>query len=922
MRAAWRLAINSVSARPSRSALLVAVVALCATLMTAIAFALSSVQGAIGSRLDATFGKADLRITSRSGGGDFDGGLADRVAAWPEVDYVSARFTTSLALRFVGYEWAESKDPTRPGFQRRKRVMGQTPVAQGIDIESESRVRPMELVEGRWPRGPGEIVIDQASQVAFGKTPEPGAAGVMAALPGLLSAAADDTNAGPEFVESGREAEKLTRERKAQLGSVLEFVRPLREPVKLTVVGISKSPIAFGRPEVFLERSALAELVGKKERLTQIDAVVRDGVDAAKLAEQARSRVPEGLLVQTTAKITSGLSKNMEANQLGFALASIMAFLAASFIVTTGITTGVTEKQRELAVLRCIGGTRAQLAWSQLFIGVLVGALGAVIGVPLGMLAAWVLVTIFHDVLPSGFVFSWTGILLSPLGCLLAGVIGAAYPAWQASRVSPLAALARRAGPASRAWIIALTLAGLLGVAAQLFIVTQVPDGQVMFWSYASVGLPAMYVGYFVLGVPLVLVTAHALGPIIARLMKLPPRLLERSVARTPFRHGFTSGAMMTGLGLMTALWTQGSSVMRDWLGKLEFPDAFVVGLNLTPKTQQDIRELPFVSGTCAIALQNVQTDAFGVHALQKYTSTFIAFEPDAFFNMTRLSWVQGDEATARAELRKGGAVLVAREFHAAQKLGVGDTFRCRHDGKDFEFRIVGVVTSPGLDVVNKFFNVGDEYTDQSVHAVFGSRSDLREKFGSEAINMIQIGLKPAGEPGAVDDQEAVKRIRAAAFDAGVLDAGSGRWVKEEIRTFVRGSLLVSSVIAIFAMGVAGLGVANLIIAGIATRQFEFGVLRAVGATRGQVARLVLGEAIVIAIAACVLGTSIGFQGALAGRRLNHALFGLELTFQTPWGPIAWGWLAVALMTLGAAAPAVLALARRRPRELLGSMKG
>lgn len=922
MRAAWRLAINSVSARPSRSALLVAVVALCATLMTAIAFALSSVQGAIGSRLDATFGKADLRITSRSGGGDFDGGLADRVAAWPEVDHVSARFTTSLSLRFVRYEWAESKDPTRPGFQRRKRVMGQTPVAQGIDIETESRVRPMELVEGRWPRGPGEIVIDQASQIAFGKTPEPGAAGVMAALPGLLSAAADDTKAGPEFVESGQEAEKLTRERKAQLGSVLEFVRPLREPVKLTVVGISKSPIAFGRPEVFLERSALAELVGKKERLTQIDAVVRDGVDATKLAEQARSRVPEGLLVQTTAKITSGLSKNMQANQLGFALASIMAFLAASFIVTTGITTGVTEKQRELAVLRCIGGTRAQLAWSQLFIGVLVGALGAVIGVPLGMLAAWALVTIFHDVLPSGFVFSWTGILLSPLGCLLAGVIGAAYPAWQASRVSPLAALARRAAPASRAWIIALTLAGLLGVAAQLFIVTQVPDGQVMFWSYASVGLPAMYVGYFVLGVPLVLVTAHALGPIIARLMKLPPRLLERSVARTPFRHGFTAGAMMTGLGLMTALWTQGSSVMRDWLGKLEFPDAFVVGLNLTPKTQQDIRELPFVSGTCAIALQNVETDAFGVHALQKYTSTFIAFEPDAFFNMTRLSWVQGDEATARAELQKGGAVLVAREFHAAQKLGVGDTFRCRHDGKDFEFRIVGVVTSPGLDVVNKFFNVGEEYTDQSVHAVFGSRSDLREKFGSEAINMIQIGLKPAGEPGAVDDQEAVKRIRAAAFDAGVLDAGSGRWVKEEIRTFVRGSLLVSSVIAIFAMGVAGLGVANLIIAGIATRQFEFGVLRAVGATRGQVARLVLGEAIVIAIAACVLGTSIGFQGALAGRRLNRALFGLELTFQTPWGPIAWGWLAVALMTLGAAAPAVLALARRRPRELLGGMKG
>lgn len=922
MRAAWRLAINSVSARPSRSALLVAVVALCATLITAIAFALASVQGAIGSRLDSTFGRADLRITSRSGGGDFDASLAGRVANWPEVDRSSARFTTSLSLRSVRYEWTESKDPTRNGYARQRRVMGQTPMAQGVDIDAESRVRPMELVEGRWPTGPGEIVIDQASQVAFGKTPEPGAASVMASLPGLLSKVEEDKNAGPEFVESKDEAERLTRERMVRLGSVLEFVRPLREPVKLTVVGISTSPIAFGRPEVFLQREALAELAGKKDRLTQIDVVVRDGVDATGLAEEAKSRVPGGLLVQTTAKITSGLSKNMQANQLGFALASIMAFLAASFIVTTGITTGVTEKQRDLAVIRCIGGTRAQLAWSQVFVGIIIGSAGAIIGVPLGVLAAWVLVTLFRDVLPSGFAFSWTGVLLSPFGCLLAGVVGSAYPAWQASRVSPLEALAQRAAPASRAWIVALSLAGLLGVVAQLIIVTQVPDGQVMFWGYASVGLPAMYCGYFVLGVPLVLLASWALGPVIAKIMRLPPRLLERSVARTPFRHGFTAGAMMTGLGLMTALWTQGSSVMRDWLGKLEFPDAFVVGLNLTPKTQQEIQELPFVSGTCAIALQNVETDAFGVRALQKYTSTFIAFEPDSFFNMTQLSWVQGDEATARVELNKGGAILVAREFHAAQKLGVGDVFKCRHDGKDFEFRIVGVVTSPGLDVVNKFFNVGEEYTDQSVHAVFGSRRDLREKFGSDAINMIQIGLKPIGEPGAVDDQEAVKRIRAAAFEAGVLDAGSGRWIKEEIRTFVRGSLLVSSVIAIFAMGIAGLGVANLIIAGIATRQFEFGVLRAVGATRGQIARLVLSEAIIIAIAACVLGTAIGFQGALAGRRLNYVLFGLELTFQTPWGPIAWGWLAVGVMTLGAAAPAVLALARRRPRELLGAMKG
>ncbi len=36
------------------------------------------------------------------------------------------------------------------------------------------------------------------------------------------------------------------------------------------------------------------------------------------------------------------------------------------------------------------------------------------------------------------------------------------------------------------------------------------------------------------------------------------------------------------------------------------------------------------------------------------------------------------------------------------------------------DFEIVGVVTSPGLEIVSKFFNVGETYADQAVHAVFG----------------------------------------------------------------------------------------------------------------------------------------------------------------------------------------------------------
>ena len=133
---------------------------------------------------------------------------------------------------------------------------------------------------------------------------------------------------------------------------------------------------------------------------------------------------------------------------------------------------------------------------------------------------------------------------------------------------------------------------------------------------------------------------------------------------------------------------------------------------------------------------------------------------------------------------------------------------------------------------------------------------------------------------------------------------------------------MVASVVAIGAMLVACLAVANLIIAGVQARRFEFGVLRAVGAQRGLLARLVIGEALVIGLSACVLGTFMGMQGGWGGQKLYQIVIGIVLNVTPPWEAIGVGCLAVIGITVLAAAPTAVGLAARPPRELLGSMKG
>ena len=923
MRSAWRLATSSFSGRVGRSALLVAAVALSAALVTAVSSAMASVTASVQDRLLATLGEADLRFQTAGKNAALDAEWMARAAGWPETERVIGLRRSAIGLAVDLPVLVETKpdgqdSPTwEPGSERVVSSALLTEIA-GDDPWS---VQPLDLIAGRLPDAPGELVIDAllAQRLSWDyanrKREELAAAG--RALRGFGVADLENPRTLterpglPATAGNREQASEINAGMRLVLGDMLNEVRLFGTRRTWTVVGVSRQPPLGGRPQAF----AVLPESDAPVVLSELSIVLRpDAPPAGEVAERYQQELPENLILQPTAKVSSGLDKNLASSRLGFLLASVLAYLSASFIVLTAMSTDVVQRQRELAMLRCIGAGRGTMATAQLLTGLIVGLLGAVLGAPLGIGLAWLLVRAVEEHVPGGLVIAPAFVAVSVVGSILAGVVGAALPAYRVATISPLEAMVLRSRPVTERGLHLTLLAALICIGTMVALLTLPSNGQVVFWAYATVGLPAMFVGYFLLSVPVTRAIAAVFARPLEVVLRLPPRLLSRQVARAPYRYGFTAGAMMAGLGLMVAIWTQGGGVMRDWLDKITFPDAFVSGLALTEDALQRVADLPFVEDTCAIALQPVETDAFGIRSLQQYRTTFVAFEPEPFFRMTTLAWDEGDPETARQRLIEGGAVIVAREFRTARGLGVGDTFACTHEGREFSFDIVGVVGSPGLELVSKFFNVGDEFTEQSLHAVFGSRKDLRERFGSDAIQLIQIDLVDDA-----DDAEAVAAIREATLGAGVLDAGSGRQIKQEIERFVGGSLLAFSAVAVISMLIASFGVANLIAASVQGRKFELGVLRAVGAQRGAIGRLVMGEAVLIALSAGLLGTMIGLQGAWAGQRMYALLIGLDVRLVPPWGAICVGWGFVAAITLLAALPAAASVTRRATRELLAS---
>lgn len=88
------------------------------------------------------------------------------------------------------------------------------------------------------------------------------------------------------------------------------------------------------------------------------------------------------------------------------------------------------------------------------------------------------------------------------------------------------------------------------------------------------------------------------------------------------------------------------------------------------------------------------------------------------------------------------------------------------------------------------------------------------------------------------------------------------------------------------ALIVAAVGVANLMMVGVHLRARQLAMLRAVGASRSQIVRLILAEAIALALLGSSVGIALGMHQALSIDRIITAVLHVVLEFIIPYGTL------------------------------------
>ena len=615
---------------------------------------------------------------------------------------------------------------------------------------------------------------------------------------------------------------------------------------QLRVVGLTGVGDADGLADstvVLTDLPTAQALLDLGTDVTSVEVVAAGDV-AGLRTELAAALGPEYAV--TGGQDAAAASADAAKESIGYLRIVLLALAAAGLVVgaflianTFGIV--LTQRSRELALLRAAGATGRQVFGSVLGEALLVGLTGAASGTAAGIAAAYGLRGLARGAglaLPDGpLTVTGRTILVGLAAGTLVTLLAALGPARRAARTAPVEAM-RRSDPAParsrRRRVVTGWLLSGLGT-AQLVAAALRRDV-----AGVAVGAMLLLAGLVVLGPVLAPRLARAVGRPLDRL-GVPGRLARDSAVRNPRRTAGTALALALGLALISFVAVLGSSVKAIGASSTEAITADLLIQSsrdemlggLSPQVAARVAGLPQVA-----AISSVR---YGHWLDAGATSALTAVDPATLPEVAQVGMTAGELSA----LDRGGVVL-ADHVAAERGLRVGDELPMTfpRDGQR-RMRVVGLMADDSARALATSYVI--------------SLRDYATHYSENVDATVYVALAGDADPAAA---RAALRSAVAAFpNAEVRDqaeAAAGRVAA------VNQVLGLITVLLGFAVLIALLGITNTLALSIVERTREIGLLRAVGMTRRQLSWMIRAEAVLVAAVAAVVGLGLGLGLAVA----------------------------------------------------------
>jgi putative ABC transport system permease protein len=639
--------------------------------------------------------------------------------------------------------------------------------------------------------------------------------------------------------------------------------------MQFQIVGLLTTFPGPNPEEVYIPLADAQLLFNMPAQVNLIEGTVKTDATLDDVVARLRTSLGDGMNINMMETGTE-LFAAIDVGKSAFYIFGILALAMGAFVIYNTFRTVVVERRHDIGMLRALGASRTTIRGLFLIETLIQGICGAALGIACGYLLAFAFTQMINTFGQELLHISVGAPVVESSNLLISLAIGIGFtvasgllPAISASRVTPLEALRPTPGLTQKRVINRRAIAGLvlLGLGLAGLLTRQL--------NLASLGLVLFISGLILCSPVLVKPLGSSFSGLLNLFFKREGRLAEGNLTRNPGRAAITASAVMIGLmiamamsGMITSLFNGFFSYMEKSLGAdyLFMPSSLLLSGGNVAASPELAKEIAAVPGVGAVSTIRFTTTKTVVGNTQ-----LIGIDPATFPQVSGLEFSRGDETDAYRMLAEGRAIIVNGLFAAQRRVNIGDTITLESPQGPENYTIAGV----GLDYLNAKLATG-----------YISQDNLGRDFN--VYNDVLIMANQAEEVNPATTRERLQQMVSdypalTFFESAVFKKSQADLLNQSIAMFyvILAALVIPGLIAMV----------NTLAINVIERTREIGVLRAVGATRKQISRMVLAESLLLSAFGILMGIITGLlMGAVLVAAMNNV--GFKMSYFFPWGGI------------------------------------
>jgi putative ABC transport system permease protein len=195
------------------------------------------------------------------------------------------------------------------------------------------------------------------------------------------------------------------------------------------------SPESGARVKMSLE--AMQKALEAEGKCTFIFLKLRNPDQLQEVAQRIDRELP-GNTIQPTREVFTSFEKSIPLLSVFLRVLVVLAAVVSSVVVMLAMYTTITERTREIGILKAMGASRGYIVGIIEKEAILISVIGLIVGFAISLVTGYLI----HKAYGLVFEYSWRWALVAAVIGVVGGIVGALYPAWRASNLDPVNALA------------------------------------------------------------------------------------------------------------------------------------------------------------------------------------------------------------------------------------------------------------------------------------------------------------------------------------------------------------------------------------------------------------------------------------------------------------------------------------------------